>query len=273
MFGAYTGFAISWMFFDHANRRLRASMTRFRQYFSATLLLCCTMAIAVPASAQFGGIAKQLEGAAQGNSSAGSLSNSKIADGLKQALQMGADKAVSLTGRPGGYSDNPAIRIGLPGNMKMLESGLKAMGYGPKLDAFTTSMNHAAESAAPAAKQIFAHAIASMSFEDARKILNGGDTAATDYFKQKTSAQLTEAFRPAVEKAMSANSVTSQYDALTSSAHSLPFMKSQALDINSYVISKALDGLFITLGQQEKEIRTNPAARTTSLLKQVFGHS
>lgn len=244
-------------------------MTQFTTKIGATMLAICMLGIGLAASAQLGGLAKQLEGAA-GKSS---LSNSRIASGLKQALQIGADKAVSLTGRPGGYSNNPAIRIGLPGNMRMLESGLKAMGYGPKLDAFTASMNHAAESAAPAAKQIFANAITSMSFEDARKILNGGDTSATDYFKQKTSADLAAAFRPAVEKAMSANGVTRQYDALTASAHSIPFMKSQSLDINSYVISKALDGLFYTLGQQEKQIRTDPAARTTSLLKQVFGHS
>ena len=233
----------------------------------AAILAGCCLCIGLPAAAQFGGLAQKLQGAA-GQSS---LSDSKIASGLKQALQIGADKAVSLTGRPGGYSDNPAIRIGLPGNMRTLESGLKAMGYGPKLDAFTASMNQAAESAAPAAQQIFADAITSMSFEDARKLLHGGDTSATDYFKQKTSAQLTTAFRPAVEKAMSANGVTAQYDALTANAKSVPFMKSQSLDINSYVISKALDGLFYMLGQQEKQIRTDPAARTTSLLKQVFG--
>lgn len=244
-------------------------MTQIGTKIYAAILAGCTLCIGFPASAQFGGLAKQLEGAA-GNSS---LSDSKIASGLKQALQIGADKAVSLTGRPGGYANNPAIRIGLPGNMRMLESGLKAMGYGPKLDAFTASMNQAAESAAPAAKQIFANAITSMSFADARKILNGGNTSATDYFKQKTSEQLTAAFRPAVVKAMSANGVTAQYDALTASARSLPFMKSQGLDINSYVVSKALDGLFYTLGQQEKKIRTDPAAQTTSLLKQVFGHS
>ncbi len=248
-------------------------MTYFEKTFCTTILLGCAFSMEIPASAQFGGLAGQLAGAAQKHAQSGSLSSSKIADGLKQALQIGADKAVSLTGRPGGYSDNPAIRIGLPGNMRMLESGLKALGYGPKLDAFTASMNKAAESAAPAAKQIFANAITSMSFEDARKILNGGDTSATDYFKQKTSAQLTKAFRPAVEKAMKDNSVTMQYDALTSHASSIPFMKSQGLDINSYVISKALDGLFYTLGQQEKAIRSDPAARTTSLLKQVFGHS
>jgi hypothetical protein len=233
------------------------------------VLAGCFLCMGLPARAQFGGLAKQLEGAA-GNSS---LPDSKIAAGLKQALQIGTDKAVSLTGRPGGYSSNPAIRIGLPGNMRLLEGGLKAMGYGPKLDAFTASMNQAAESAAPAAKSIFADAIASMSFADARKILQGGDTSATDYFKQKTSAQLAAAFRPAVEKAMSANDVTKQYDELTSKAQSMPFMQSHSLDINSYVVSKALDGLFYTLGQQEKQIRTDPAARTTSLLKQVFGHS
>jgi hypothetical protein len=145
------------------------------------------------------------------------------------------------------------------------------MGYGPKLDSFVLSMNRAAEAAAPAARKIFGDAIMSMTFDDARKIYSGGDTAATEYFKNKTSEQLTEAFRPEVEKTMHANGVTQQYNALVGQYKSIPFAKSQDLDINKYVVSKALDGLFYTLGEQEKEIRKNPAARTTSLLKEVFG--
>ena len=220
------------------------------------------------AGAQFGDLAKRLGGGTQS-----SLPDATIASGLKDALQVGTDKTVDLTGRPGGYLDNPAIKIGLPGNVKALYGVLRAAGMGPKMDAFEASMNHAAESAAPAAKQIFLNAIVSMSFEDARKLLAGGDTSITEFFKAKTTGELKTAFRPAVEKAMVSNDVTAQYDELMANAPSLPFMKSQSLNINDYVVSKALDGLFHVLGQQEKEIRTNPMARTTPLLKQVFGKS
>jgi hypothetical protein len=157
--------------------------------------------------------------------------------------------------------------------VKALDGALRAIGMGPQLDEFEASMNHAAENAAPAAKQIFLNAILAMTFEDARKILNGGDTSITAYFKDKTTGNLKTAFRPAVEAAMAKDHVTSEYDALMAKAPSIPFLKSQSLNINDYVISKALDGLFYILGQQEKEIRTNPLARTTPLLKEVFGKS
>jgi hypothetical protein len=199
------------------------------------------------------------------------LSDSKIASGLKQALQVGADNAVKLTGRTDGYFGNEAIKILMPKNLRPLEKGLRAMGEGPKVDAFILSMNRAAESAAPAAKKIFGNAILAMSFDDARKILSGGDTAATEYFKSKTTEQLTAAFRPVVEKTMDENGVTQQYKALAGQAQSIPFMKSPDLDITNYVVSKALDGLFYTLGQEERKIRKDPAAQTSSLLKEVFG--
>jgi hypothetical protein len=139
------------------------------------------------------------------------------------------------------------------------------------VDDFVLSMNRSAEKAAPAAKKIFVDAILAMSIDDARKILSGGDTAATEYFKGKTSDQLTAAFRPVVEKTMDENNVTQQYKALVGQAQSIPFMKSSSLDVTQYVVSKALDGLFFTLGQEEKKIRKDPVARTTSLLKDVFG--
>jgi hypothetical protein len=199
------------------------------------------------------------------------LSDSKLASGLKEALRVGADKSVKLTGRTDGYFANQAIKILVPKNLHPLETGLRAIGYGPKVDEFVLSMNRAAEAAAPAARKIFGGAIMAMTFDDARKIFSGGDTAATDYFKNKTTVQLTEAFRPVVEKTMNANGVTQQYNALVDQYKSIPFARNQDLDIDKYVVSKALDGLFYTLGEQEKEIRKDPAARTTSLLKEVFG--
>jgi len=152
-----------------------------------------------------------------------------------------------------------------------MEQGLRAVGYGPHVDEFVLSMNRAAARAAPAAKQIFWDAIGEMTIDDARKILGGGDTAATDYFKGKTGSKLTEAFRPTVEKAMNEVGVTRQYKELVGRFQAIPFMKSDALDIDSYVVGKSTDGLFFVVAQEEKKIRTNPAARTTDLLKEVFG--
>ncbi len=220
------------------------------------------------ALAQLDQVSKEL-----GLGGASSLTDSKIASGLKEALQVGAENAVKLTGRTDGYFGNQAIKILLPKNLQPLQKGLGALGYQSKIDAFVLSMNRAAEAAAPSAKKIFADAIVAMSFEDAKKILSGSDTAATEYFKSKTSDQLATAFRPYVEKTMSENSVSQQYEALAGELKSIPFIKNDELDINKYVVGKALDGLFYMLGEEEKKIRKNPAARTTDLLKEVFGKS
>lgn len=209
-------------------------------------------------------------GKALGLGSKTGMGDSKIASGLKQALQIGAENAVKLTGKTDGYYRNEAIKILLPKDLRSLEKGLRVVGAGAKIDEFELSMNRAAENAAPEAKKIFVDAISKMSIEDARKILNGGDTAATDYFKSKTSPELTAAFRPIVEKSMEKYSVTQQFNAIAGHVQSIPFAKSPSLDIHQYVVSKALDGLFFVLGEEEKKIRTDPAARVTSLLKEVF---
>lgn len=198
------------------------------------------------------------------------LSNSRVASGLKEALRVGAEKSVSIAGQRDGFFANQAIKILMPKNLRTVEKGLRMMGYGPKVDDFILSMNRAAEAASPSAKKIFADAIVAMTFDDARKILSGGNTAATDYFRNKTTDQLTAAFRPTVDKMMKENGVTEKYDAMLGQANSIPFMKSQKLDINQYVVSKTLGGLFYLLGQEETQIRKDPAARTTSLLKEVF---
>jgi hypothetical protein len=252
-------------------------MTR-RDVKGFQVLFVLAMAVAVwPAAAQFpslpGGIPGMSKGSGTGSGSG--LTDGQIGDGLKQALSVGTEKAVKLVSAPGGYLENAEIKILLPKNLQPLEKGLRAAGQGPRVDEFIGSMNHAAESAAPEAAGIFGAAVKAMTIDDARKLLAGGDTSITDYFKEKTSAELTTAFRPHVEKAMSANGVTERYDALKSAAPKLPFGMggggNGGFDINAYVVQKALDGLFYMLGQQEKEIRTNPAARSTALLKQVFG--
>ncbi len=221
---------------------------------------------ALPASAQLDKIFKGL-----GIGGTGGLSDAKIGSGLKEALQIGTENAVNLTGKMDGYFLNQAIKILMPEKLRNVEKGLRAVGYGPEIDEFVLSMNRAAERAAPHAKQIFWDAIGEMTFEDVRKILSGHDTAATDYFKGKTTDKLTVIFKPPVSNAMNEVGVTRQYKELVGRYENIPFVKKESFDIDHYVVTKALDGLFYMVGEEEKKIRKNPAARVTDLLKEVFG--
>ncbi len=220
-----------------------------------------------PASAQLDRVFKGLGVGEKGSG----LSDAKVGSGLKEALKIGAENAVNFTGKTDGYFMNQAIRILMPEKLKTFEKGLRAVGYGPQVDEFVLSMNRAAEKAAPFAKQIFWDAIGEMSFDDARQILSGNDTAATDYFKRKTTNPLTNVFKPIVSKSMNEVGVTRQYKELVGRYDSIPFVKKESFDLDQYVVAKALDGLFYMVGQEEKKIRQNPAARTTDLLKEVFG--
>jgi hypothetical protein len=223
--------------------------------------------LATPAPAQLDQLLKGLGGLAPQSG----LTDAKVASGLKEALQVGTQSAVNLTGRTDGFFQNQALKILMPEKLRTLETGLRAIGYGPKLDEFVLSMNRAAERAAPSAQQIFWDAIGAMTFDDAQKILKGGDTAATEYFRGKTSDRLASAFRPIVEQATNEVGVTRQYKELVGRYQAIPFAKSESLDVDGYVVGKALDGLFLVLGEEEKKIRTNPTARVTDLLKEVFG--
>ena len=222
------------------------------------------LALIAPANAQFGKIFDRLGGG-------GGATDKKTASGLKEALQIGTDNAVSLTGTKDGFFKNEAIKILLPEKLKTVERGLRMTGMGSKLDEFELSMNRAAERAAPAARSIFKEALTEMTFDDARKILTGGNTSATEYFKGRTSGRLTDAFKPTVELAMEETGVVKQYKQLSGGISSLPFGGGTSFDITGYVVGKSLDGLFYMLGEEEKKIRNNPAARVTPLLKEVFG--
>jgi len=199
------------------------------------------------------------------------LTEGRIAEGLKEALTVGVTKAVELTSKKDGYLANPAIKIPLPEKIKKMEPMLRKIGLGPKLDEWTLSMNRAAEAAAPQAKTLFLNALKQMTLDDVRSIYSGGDTAATEFFKTKTSAQLTETYKPLVKNAMTQYGVTRVYQDFSAKLPPGVGMKSGALE--SYVTSKALDGLFLTLGEQERAIRKDPAARVTALLKEVFSKS
>jgi len=194
-----------------------------------------------------------------------------VASGLKEALSVGTKNAVGLLSKKDGYFANEAVKILLPENVRRVGDALRMAGYQKEVDAFVLSMNRAAEKAAPKAADIFAGAIREMSIGDAQKILGGGNTAATEYFRSKTSAQLFEAFKPDISQSMNEVGVTKAYKAMTDRYTSIvPFAKTDALDLDKYVTDKALDGLFYMVGQEETKIRTNPAARTTELLRKVF---
>jgi len=228
----------------------------------------------VSATAQLDELLKQLPqlpGGAQIPQS-GSLGDVKIGEALKQALQIGTENAVKLTGKTDGYFKNQAIKILMPEKLKTLERGLRAVGYDRQVDDLVLKMNRAAERAAPAAKKIFWDAIGAMTIDDGRKILNGPETAATDYFKGKTTSQLTAAFSPVVHRTMGEVGVTKQYQDLFGRAQSIPFLDVEKFDLDHYVVGRALDGLFHVVGDEEKKIRTNPSARVTDLLREVFGH-
>jgi hypothetical protein len=199
------------------------------------------------------------------------LSEDKIVLGLKEALNIGTGNAVTGVGRLDGYFRDAIIKILMPKKLQTIEKGLRTVGYGAKVDEFVMSMNRAAEKAAPQAKSIFIGAIKEMTFDDARRILTGGDTAATTFFKEKTTDRLSSAFRPIIEKAMNEVGATRQYKDLIGRYQAIPFAKNYAVDIDDYVTGKAIDGLFYYVGEEEKKIRKNPAARVTSILKDVFG--
>jgi len=195
----------------------------------------------------------------------------KIDLGLKEALKVGIKNSIKALGKNNGYFANSSVRIMLPEEIRKTESILRGVGLGPQLDEFTLSMNRAAEKAAPLAADIFADAIVDISFADAMKILRGGNTAATDYLREKTYDKLLALYKPTVRKTMNEYKVTQQYDLIAGKARKLPRIGHAVnLDIDHYVSCKALDGLFLMVAQEETAIRTNPKARVTSLLKEIF---
>ncbi|MCF8080789.1 MAG: DUF4197 domain-containing protein [Desulfobacterales bacterium] len=204
----------------------------------------------------------------------GGLSESVIAKGLKEALEVGTRNAVSQVSSLDGYYRNPDIRIPLPAEVKKAEELMRTFGLGDQLDAFVLSMNRAAETAAPEARGIFVDAIFEMGIDDARRILEGSDNEATLYFRERTGDRLTTAFLPMAHDAMAEVGVTRIWQNIETRMETIPFLaESFRFDLDRYVTEKALDGLFLELAEEEKKIRTDPAARVTELLEKVFGRS
>ncbi|MGK0137655.1 MAG: hypothetical protein ACI9DJ_001103 [Algoriphagus sp.] len=199
------------------------------------------------------------------------LSTSDIAAGLKEALVKGATMGSDLASKEDGYLGNARIRIPFPEDIKTVENTLRKVGLGSEVDKFIMTLNRGAEEAAKEAKPIFVNAIRKMSISDALGILKGEKDAATQYLIRTTSPELIAIFSPVVEKALGKTGATKNYTDLAKTYNKIPFSKKIEPDLNAYATQKAIDGLFLMIADEEAKIRKNPLARTSDLLKRVFG--
>lgn len=202
---------------------------------------------------------------------AGLFSESDAAAGVRAALERGATSAVSLLGRSDGFLGNPKVRIELPGFLKDAAKLLKATGQGKRVEELVTAMNRAAEAAVPEAKAMLISAVKAMSVEDASKIVKGGETSVTQFFTTETREPLGAKFLPIVERATEKVALAKKYDALAGKASGMGLMKKEEANLNGYVTSKALDGLYFMIGEEEKKIRKDPIGTGSAILKKVFG--
>ncbi|MGA0558666.1 DUF4197 domain-containing protein [Larkinella sp. VNQ87] len=215
----------------------------------------------------FGQILEKVGEAATG----GSLSSDEIASGLKEALRIGISKGSDQASATDGYYKNALIKILMPPEAQKVESALRKIGLGKQVDQFILSLNRSAEDAARKAKPIFLNALTSMTIQDAVGILRGEKNAATQYLKRTTSDELMAAFTPVIDSTLKKNQATRYYSDLVKTYNRLP-IATQKVDPNltNYAATKAVDGIFVLVAQEEERIRENPAARVNDLLKKVF---
>jgi hypothetical protein len=229
--------------------------------------------LAIPSTVAFAGFFDNVTNELGLSTTPNNLDDSTIVRGLKEALSTGTTKAVKSVSQRDGYFNNDMIKILMPEKIRTVADLLGKFGFQSQVDDFVLSMNRAAEKAAPKATEYFVSALKEMTFDDARKILQGGNTSATEYFKQKTSDKIYSAFKPVVMTSMQNVGVAQRYTQMMNKVQSIPFSETTvgSFDLDSYVTTKAVDGLFSMLGEEEKKIRTDPASRGTELLKKVFG--
>ena len=233
------------------------------------------IALLTPASPTRAGLLDSLKQAVGGMAGTGptgtsALGSEEIASGLREALKVGTERAVAQASRAGGFLDDPHIRIPLPERLQTAGTMLRTFGMGSHVDAFEETMNRAAEQAAGKALPIFGDAVAALTFEDVNRIWKGGDTAATEYLERTTRARLATEFQPVVHAASQQVGVTQAYEGFTGRPEVSALVAGTDLDLDHYVTTKALDGVFSLLAAEEKKIRTDPVARTTDLLRKVF---
>ena len=199
-----------------------------------------------------------------------SLSTEEVAAGLKEALTKGASKGSDLVSQVDGYFKNAEIKIPFPPEVQKVETKLRQMGMGDQVDKFVLALNRGAEDAAKEAKPIFVTAIKQMTIQDAWSILKGEDDSATQYLKRTTTSQLTEKFKPVIQKSLEKTNATKYYKDLVTTYNKIPLVQKVNPNLDDYATEKAISGLFVMVAKEEKSIRDNPTARTTELLKKVF---
>jgi hypothetical protein len=200
------------------------------------------------------------------------LTTAEVGNGLKEALINGISKGSDVVSQLDGYFKNPEIKIPFPPEVKKVETTLRDIGLGSEVDKFVMTLNRGAEDAAKEAKPIFITAIKSMTIQDAWAILKGEENAATEYLKKTTSAQLKEKFKPVIQTSLDKVSATKYYGDLVNTYNKIPLVTKVNPDLNDYATDKAIEGLFLMIAKEEKNIRQDPIARTTDLLKRVFGY-
>ena len=206
-----------------------------------------------------------------GGSERSGITVEEIGAGLKEALRVGSENVVSRLGRVDGFNKDSAVHIPLPKQLETVRSVLDKVGMSGRLDDLELKLNRAAEVATPKAKRLFLQAITEMTFDDVKRIYNGPKDAATQYFRSKMSPFLAKEMQPVVNDTLSEVGAVQAYDNVMKKYRSVPFVPDVKADLTDYVIEKGMDGIFYYMAKEEASIRTNPAKRTTELLKRVFG--
>ena len=199
------------------------------------------------------------------------LTTREAISGLRAALEKGSQVAIDLLGRTDGFLGNPRVKIPLPESLERAERLLRRVGMGRYADELIVGMNRAAEAAVPEARALLLDSIRKMSLQDAKAILSGGDTAATDYFRRTTRERLHARFLPIVEKATAKVQLAHTYEQYADKAAALGLLKKEDADLDGYVTAKALDGLYLTIAEEEKKIRKDPVSAGSAILRKVFG--
>ena len=206
-----------------------------------------------------------------GTSTIAGLSTQDLIAGLKEALRVGSEKVVTQVGAADGFNLDQAIHIPLPDQLQQVQGTLRKFGLSSLADDVELRLNRAAEAAAPKTKELFWKAVNAMTFEDAKRIYDGPKDAATQYFRSVTGVDLAAVVRPVVEQSLNEVGALTAYDSLMSQYKNIPFVPDVKGDLTQHAVNKTLDGIFLYLAKEEAAIRENPAARTTDLLKKVFG--
>lgn len=233
-------------------------------------LVTALLLVAVSGWAQSNLLQQGLGLLSSGGSQSSSLSQGEMGDGLKEALRVGTEAVVSRLGKADGFYGDKAIHIPLPGQLATVQKALQAAGYSSLVDDLELRLNRAAEQATPKAKALFVDAISAMTISDAQQILNGPDDAATSYFRKAMGPGLAKEMAPVVDAALADAGAVQAYDSMMGQYKALPFMPDAKANLTDYVVEKGMDGIFHYVAKEEAAIRTNPAARTTDLLKKVF---